>query len=250
MSTVINEHMQYAIYNWMLEHVYYYINFKVRSSCKRCHHGVAMDDRLICFQLAPRYHSRSNLLWFFTDAMSTTWDMLSTETVFEDLQGYTRLELMKFGHKIEDIDNMNQLENIKSIAYHDMAAEYIFNRLWSLHPSVIPTLSPQQPHQGAPLERKIDVYVALAQLQQTEPNKKLLPMMPTPELQQQKPNNQLHAELQHDLEVPKTIFQAIQLANSGNYFIGIFKISCISQFLMYRLFLILAHFWRILFAVY
>ena len=44
--------------------------------------------------------------------------------MFEDLQGYTRLELMKFCHKIEDIDSMNQLENIKSIAYHDMAAEY------------------------------------------------------------------------------------------------------------------------------
>ena len=30
-----------------------------------------------------------------------------------------------------------QTENVKTIAYHDMAAEYIFIRLWSVHPSVI-----------------------------------------------------------------------------------------------------------------
>ena len=51
---------------------------------------------------------------------------------------------MEFGHNREEIDQINNLDNIKSIAYDDMAAQYIFNRLWSVHPSVIPTLSPPQ----------------------------------------------------------------------------------------------------------
>ena len=99
MSTGINEHMQYVIYYWMLEQVYYFINFKVKSSCTKCHQRKAMDEKHICYKLSPMYQSRANLLCFFTDAMSSTWDMMCTDTVFEDLQGYTRHEQMKFGHK-------------------------------------------------------------------------------------------------------------------------------------------------------
>ncbi|MEW8548695.1 MAG: hypothetical protein AB2693_34775 [Candidatus Thiodiazotropha sp.] len=157
-----------------------------------------MDARHICYELAPRYHSRSNLLWFFTDAMATTWDMLCTQTLFEDLMDYTRLELMKFGHNRDEIDQINNLDNIKSIAYDDTAAEYIFNRLWSVHPSVIPELSPPQPNQGEPLGEEIDVDAALAEIQQENS-----PQTAT-------------AELQQDQGLPDMIFQAIQLANSGN----------------------------------
>ena len=74
--------------------------------------------------------------------MSTVWDMLSSRFVWDDVQGFVKIHLMKYGHSKQDIDQINVPENLKSIAYDDAGAEYILNELWGSHPSLIPMLSP------------------------------------------------------------------------------------------------------------
>ena len=104
---------KYFVNAFMLENLTYFINLKVCINSYKCKQGYQQDQPHPCYTVYHRFHERTDLLYYFNEAVLDVIDVLTLDFYLNDIQTAVHNSLLKLNYLDWEMFGINTKSHIE-----------------------------------------------------------------------------------------------------------------------------------------